>query len=135
MKPIMETTKTRPHKATPSHTALHARIASVERRLENRRTRLLEDAQEAGSAASQTASRVLPLAAALGAGALALYLTRRRTHRPAYAAFADAGPDATTRRGVRWASILGILGTVLRIATSPQLRAILHNLNERRRRY
>ena len=128
------TTKTKPDKA--SHSDLHERIASVERRLENRRTRLLEDARETTQAAGQAATKVVPIAAAAGAGLLAMYLMRRRKPAPRYVRYDEYGyvPDADQRRRVRWASLAGIVGTVIRIATSPQFRAIVHNFAERRRR-
>lgn len=130
----METTTTKPK---PSHAELHDRIASVERRLENRRARFLEDARESTQAAGHAATKVIPIAAAAGAGLLAFYLLkgRRSSRRHARYAYDYDGDDrrADQRRGVRWASIAGILGTAIRIGTSPQLRAIIDNLRERRR--
>jgi hypothetical protein len=130
----METTTTKPKQSKPSHAELHDRIASVERRLEHRRARLLDDARESAQAASSAATKVIPIAAAAGAGLLALYLTRRRPAAQRYARYAyddfDRGVDQ--RRRVRWASLAGIVGTAIRIATSPQVRAILQQLRERR---
>ena len=124
-------------KSKPSHAELHDRIASVERRLERRRARLIDDVRESTDAAGHAATKVVPIAAALGAGLLAMYLTRRRTPKPRTIRYDDERyiPESDQRRGVRWASIAGLVGTAIRIATSPQLRAILHNLRERRARY
>jgi hypothetical protein len=66
-----------------------------------------------------------------------MYLTRRRMPRSRYQPY-DAYayvPESDQRRRVRWASLAGIVGTVIRIATSPQFRAIVHNFRERRQRY
>ena len=123
-----------------SHAALHDRIALVERRLERRRVRMLEDASETASAARQSATKFVPLAAALGAGLVALYLMRRRSSppTPSYSAYRTQYHNPPPRRSVRWAQIVGILGSVVRIGTSPQLRAFWHGYRrarERRRRY
>lgn len=116
-----------------SHSALHDRIAAVERRLERRRARLLEDARESTAAASQTATKVVPIAAALGAGLLALYFTRRRSRPRSYSAYRAQYVDPP-RRGVRWAQIVGILGSAVRIGTSPQVRAFWHGFRRARQR-
>jgi hypothetical protein len=128
----MEATKTK-----PSHSEFHDRIASVERRLERRRARLLDDVRESTDAAGQAATKLVPIAAALGAGLLAMYLTRRRTHKPRYLRYDDERyvPESDQRRGVRWASLAGLVGTIIRVATSPQFRAIVQNFRERRARY
>jgi len=130
----MQATKTRDKL---DRSELTDRIATVERRLENRRARLLEDARESAHAASDAASKVLPIAAAAGAGLLAFYLIRgrRSSARRAYRRYDDWDGAATPRRRVRWASIAGLLGTAVRIGTSPQFRAIVQNLRERRRGY
>jgi hypothetical protein len=129
----METTT----KPAPNHAELHERIAAVERRLEHRRARLIEDARESTHAASQAATKVIPIAAALGAGLVALYLTRRRSPSARYPRndYDTYDRSAGTRRGVRWASIAGIIGTAIRIGTSPQVRAIIQHLRERRHGY
>jgi hypothetical protein len=116
-----------------SHSELHDRIAAVERRLERRRARLLDDARESTAAASQTATKVLPLAAALGAGLLALYFTRRRSTPRSYSAYRARYADPP-RRGVRWAQLVGIIGSAVRIGTSPQVRAFWHGFRRARQR-
>ena len=128
----METTKTKPDRGE-----INDRIAVVEQRLERRRTRLLEDLRESRDAAGQAANKAVPLAAAVGAGVLAMYLMRRRESRPRAIRYADERyvPESDQRRRVRWASLAGLVGTAIRIATSPQLRAIVQNLRERRGRY
>jgi hypothetical protein len=98
------------------------RIAALERRLENRRARLREDASEATFAASRTARSVLPIAAAVSAGLLALWFTHRRPEPPRRRSFYSSRID--DRRGLRWASLAGIVGTAFRIGTSPQVRAL-----------
>ncbi len=117
-----------------SHSELHDRIASLERRLERRRLRLLEDTKEATSAASQVAAYALPAAAAIGAGALAVWLTRRRRRTPIRMSFRNpfVSDRAATRRGVRWASIAGLVGSAIRIGTSPAARAAFNALRRRR---
>ncbi|HVE48236.1 MAG TPA: hypothetical protein VNG69_01305 [Casimicrobiaceae bacterium] len=126
-------------KSKPSHTKLHERIASVERRLENRRTRLLDDARESALAVNDSASKMIPVAAAIGAGVVALLVARRFTPRARRLRYYEELRDARSpdpRRGVRWASLAGLAGTVFRIATSPQVRGIVRNLREgRQRRY
>lgn len=117
-----------------SHSALHDRIAIVERRLERRRARLLDDARESRSAASQTATKLLPIAAALGAGLLALYFTHRRSRpRSSYSAYRAQYADPP-RRGVRWAQLVGIVGSAVRIGSSPQVRAFWHGFRRARQR-
>jgi len=118
-----------------SHAALHDRIALVERRLERRRARMLEDAIETASATRQTATKFVPLAAALGAGFVALYLMRRRsTPVPRYSAYRAQYNNPPPRRAVRWAQLVGILGSAVRIGTSPQLRAFWHGYRRARER-
>jgi len=122
-----------------SHTSLHGRIAAVERRLERRRTRLFDDASESTFAASQTATKVVPVAAAVGAGLVALYLMKRRSaplpppRYSDYRAFREQYADPS-RRGLRWAQILGLVGTAVRIGSSPQLRAFWHGFQRARQR-
>jgi hypothetical protein len=116
-----------------SHSELHDRIAAVERRLERRRARLLDDASETAAAASQTATKVLPVAAALGAGLLALYFMRRRSTVRTYSAYRAQYADPR-RRGLRWAQLVGIIGSAVRIATSPQVRAFWHGFRRARQR-
>lgn len=117
-----------------SYPDLSERIKRVEQRLERRRTRLLGDARETADAATEIATKLLPVAAAVGAGLAALWLVRKRAAPPRFAAFRPR-QEAPVRRGVRWAQIAGILGTALRIGTSPQARSLWHNLRSRRRRY
>ncbi|HVF62766.1 MAG TPA: hypothetical protein VNE58_02080 [Casimicrobiaceae bacterium] len=113
-----------------SHSELHQRIKSVERRLERRRARLLDDFDETVAAAGRIARKGAPIVAAVTAGLIALYFTRRRATRvqvPSFSAFRarfGRGMDEPTRRSVRWASIAGTAGTVLKIVTSPQARAL-----------
>ena len=116
------------------HPDLSDRIARVERRLERRRTRFLNDASETVDAAAETATKVLPVVAAVGAGLAALWLVRRRSGPQTYNAY-RAQHAAPARRGLRWAQIAGILGTAVRIGTSPQARSLWHNLRARRNRY
>jgi hypothetical protein len=116
-----------------SHAALHDRIATVERRLERRRARLLEDASETASAARQTATTFVPIAAALGAGLVALYWMRRRSNMPRYSAY-RAEYAHPPRRAVRWAQLIGIIGSAFRIGTSPQVRAFWHGFQRARQR-
>jgi hypothetical protein len=122
-----------------SHPDISDRIAAVERRLERRRVRLLDDLRETKDAASRSATKVVPIAAALGAGLVALYFTRRATsHRPPptyseYRRHVDRYEDPP-RRGLRWAQVAGILGTAIRIGASPQARAFWHGYQRARER-
>jgi hypothetical protein len=116
------------------HADLNDRIARVEQRLERRRARLLADAGETVDAATDTAAKMLPLAAAVGAGLAALWLVRKRSAPRTLGTFRPHEPDPQRRR-VRWAQIAGILGSAIRIGTSPQARSLWHNLRARRRRY
>lgn len=113
--------------------SLNDRIARVERRLERRRMRFLGDASETVDAASDTATKVLPIVAAVGAGLAALWLVRRRSQPRTYRAY-HAMQGEPARRGLRWAKIAGILGSAIRIGTSPQARSLWHNLRARRTR-
>jgi hypothetical protein len=113
---------------------LSDRIARVEQRLERRRARFLADAGEAVDAATDTTTKVLPVVAAVGAGLAALWLVRRRSAPRTYDAY-RAEQTAPARRGLRWAQIAGILGSAIRIGTSPQARSLWHNLRARRHRY
>lgn len=124
----------------PSHSSLHDRIAAVERRLERRRTRLLDDAKASTSAASQAATKAVPVAVALGAGILAFYLMKRRATPPPppprfsdYRAFREHYADPP-RRGLRWAQLVGLVGTAVRVGSSPQLRAFWHGYQRARQR-
>jgi hypothetical protein len=117
-----------------SHAALHARIALVERRLQRRRARMLEDAIETASAARQTATKFVPIGAALGAGLLALYLMRGRSNTPRYSAYRAQYQNPPARRAVRWAQLVGVIGSAIRIGTSPQLRAFWHGYRRARER-
>jgi len=122
-----------------SHSGLHGRIAAVERSLERRRTRLFDDASESTFAASQAATKVVPVAAAVGAGLVALYFMKRRSapspppRYSDYRAFREQYADPS-RRGLRWAQIFGVVGTAVRIGTSPQLRAFWHGFQRARQR-
>lgn len=122
-----------------SHSSLHGRIAAVERRLERRRTRLFDEARESTSAASQAATKVVPVAAAVGAGLVALYLMKRRSaplpppRYSDYRAFREHYAEPP-RRGLRWAQVLGLVGTAVRIGNSPQLRAFWHGYQRARQR-
>ena len=117
-----------------SHAALHARIALVERRLEHRRARMFEDAIETAAAARQTATKFVPIGAAVGAGLLALYLMRRRPSPPRFSAYRAQYHSPPPRRTLRWAQLVGIIGSVVRIGTSPQLRAFWHGFRRARER-
>jgi hypothetical protein len=121
-----------------SHPDISDRIAAVERRLERRRIRLLDDFRETKNAASQSATKVVPIAAALGAGLVALYFTRRRMSQrpPTYSEYrrhVDRYEDPP-RRGLRWGHIAGVLGTAIRIGASPQVRAFWHGYQRARER-
>lgn len=122
-----------------SHSELNDRIALLERRLDRRRARLMEDTEEATEAAKHAAVYVLPVAAAVGAGVFAMWIMRRQrrpTQRWADRWFASRRPsEATVRRGVRWGSIAGIVGTAIRIGTSPQARALYHAVRRKQRAY
>jgi hypothetical protein len=125
--------------SNPTHGALHDRIAAVERRLERRRARLLDNASESTVAAGQAATKVVPVAAALGAGLLALYLMKRRTTPPPPPSYSDyrhfrSSYADQSRRGLRWAQLFGLLGTAYRVGTSPQLRAFWHGFQRARQR-
>lgn len=115
------------------HFDLNDRISRVEQRLERRRARLLSDASEAVDAATDATAKVLPIAAAVGAGLAALWLVRRRSAPRTYSAYRAMHAEPARRR-VRWAQIAGILGSAIRIGTSPQARSLWHNLQARRRR-
>jgi hypothetical protein len=116
------------------HPDLSDRIARVEQRLERRRARFLNDASETVDAAADTATKLLPIAAAVGAALAAMWLVRRRSGPRTYNAY-RAEQGAPVRRGLRWAQIAGILGSAIRIGTSPQARSLWHNLRARRSRY
>ena len=112
--------------------AFDARIQAIEQRLENRRTRMRVDADEAQTAAIVAARRWLPVAAAAGAGLAALWLARRM--RPASRALPVASAlagAATGRRGVRWASLLGLASSAYKLGTRFQAGRLL--ANDRRR--
>jgi hypothetical protein len=106
-----------------THPDIHDRIAAVERRLDRRRTRLLEEARESTEAASHTATKLVPVAVAVGAGLLAFYLTRRRSTPRTFSA-SGAQYAAPPRRALRCAQVVGIIGSAIRIGTSPQVRAL-----------
>ena len=59
-----------------SHSELHDRIALLERRLDRRRARLMEHTGEAAEAARHAAVYVLPVAVAVGAGVVAMWIMR-----------------------------------------------------------
>jgi hypothetical protein len=125
---------------TKASHSLSGRIAAVERRLERRRTRLFDNASESTLAASQAATKVVPVAAAAAAGLAALYLMKRRATTPPppprysdYRAFREQYADPS-RRGLRWAQVLGLIGTAVRIGSSPQLRAFWHGFQRARQR-
>jgi hypothetical protein len=116
--------------ASPTRTRdkedINDRIRSIEQRLENRRVRLRNDTDEAKTAAAATARRWLPIAAAAGAGLAALWLTRRAKASPrVYVPYAADGAVQVNRRGVRWASLLGLASTAYKLGTSPQARLLL----------
>lgn len=120
--------------ATPTRTReredIDERIRALEQRLENRRVRLRNDTDEAKDAALVTARKWLPIAAAAGAGLAALWLTRRSTSsrhgfQPSY----DSAP--AQRRGVRWASLLGLASTAYKLGTSPQARVLFDAIRKR----
>ena len=121
-------------------TAINDRIHALEQRLENRRLRLREDADEAKFAVETTARSVqakarkwLPVAAAAGAGLAALWVTRRSKHAELAQPLFARGPDVAhvNRRGVRWASLLGIASTAYKFATSSQGRLLISGLRKR----
>jgi hypothetical protein len=114
-------------------TAIKDRIQSLEQRLENRRIRLREDTDEAKVAAVVTARKWLPVAAAAGAGLAALWFTRRhvRSSRGFVPQYVPYGEAQATRRGVRWASLLGIASTAYKFATSPQGRHLIDSVRKR----
>lgn len=116
-----------------SATAINDRIHALEQRLENRRLRLREDTDEAKVAVQTTARKWLPVAAAAGAGLAALWFTRRhRQHETALPFLAHGYEGAqVNRRGVRWASLLGIASTAYKFATSPQGRLLISGLRKR----
>lgn len=110
------------------------RIKSIEQRLENRRVRLRNDVDETKFAVSSATRRWLPVAAAAGAGVAALWLVRRSPPRPSMLDRMTAPIDrreANQRRGVRWASLLGIASTAYKLGTSPQARVVLAALRRR----
>jgi hypothetical protein len=114
--------------------SLSDRIEQIERRLERRRSLLTEDSQEAADAASETVSRVVPIAAVIGAALAGLWVgtrftggRRRRRFEPAQAA-----PGVQARRGRRWASLLGIVGSAVRIGSSREARMVFDAIRRRR---
>ena len=70
---------------------------------------------------------------ALFSALAALWLVRKRTAPRTFAAYRPP-ETAAHRRRVRWAQLAGILGSAIRIGTSPQARSLWHNLRARRRR-
>jgi hypothetical protein len=102
------------------------RIQALEQRLEHRRQRWREDIDEVKVAAQLAARKWLPVAAAAGAGIAALWLARRGRNGRRTLQYVTAGDAArrAQRRGVRWASLLGIASTAYRFATSPQGRLL-----------
>ena len=114
------------------------RIQALEQRLENRRQRWREDTDEAKVAVQVSARKWLPVAAAAGAGAAALWWTRRGRNGRGTLQYVTAGDAArlAQRRGVRWASLLGIASTAYKFATSPQGRLLVDAVRRRvRHRY
>ena len=73
------------------------------------------------------------LAAAAGAGLAALWFTRRyvRSSRGFVPQYVPYGEAQATRRGVRWASLLGIASTAYKFATSPQGRVLIDSVRKR----
>jgi hypothetical protein len=116
-----------------SLSAIKDRIQTLEQRLENRRVRLQEDTDEAKTAAVVTARKWLPVAAAAGAGLAALWFTRRnvRSSRGYVPQYVPYGEAQSARRGVRWASLLGIASTAYKFATSPQGRLLIDSVRRR----
>jgi hypothetical protein len=113
---------------------LGERISAIEQRLENRRLRFREDTEEAKVAASVTARKWLPVAAAAGAGLAALWLlNRRRSGEQRRIVYEPrvVDEDYGKRRGVRWASLLGIASTAYKFGTSPQGRVLIATLRDR----
>lgn len=104
--------------------SLNERISEVEERLERRRAYLTEDTQEAATAASDTVARVAPIAAVVGAGLAGMWLGNRLTGRRRTRHATTASPAAMPRRGLRWASLAGIIGTAIRLGTSPEGRLV-----------
>ena len=116
--------------------SLSERIEEIERRLERRRNVLTEDSQEAATAASETFSRVVPIAAVVGAALAGLWVGSRVTGgRRRRREVQQVSPStATTRRGLRWASLAGLLGSAVRIGSSPQARMVWNAVRRRRDR-
>ena len=116
--------------------SLSERIEQIERRLERRRHLLTEDSQEAATAASETMSRVVPIAAVFGAALAGLWVGTRviggRRRRPAQHQHAPSA--ATARRGLRWASVAGLVGSAVRIGSSPQARMVWDAIRRRKDR-
>ncbi len=109
------------------------RIQALEQRLEHRRQRWREDTDEAKVAAQLAARKWLPVAAAAGAGIAALWWTRRGRNGRGTLQYVTAGDAArlAQRRGVRWASLLGIASTAYKFATSPQGRLLADAVRRR----
>ncbi len=103
---------------------LDERIATVERKLELRRERIVRHLQEVRAGVG-SASRWLPLIAAGGALVVGVLAARRRTVSPA---------TATAVRRTSWlATAVAIAGTATRVAMSPQARALWNAWRDNRR--
>jgi hypothetical protein len=122
-----------------SSAAIADRIHSLEQRLENRRVRLRNDVDETKLALGTTTRRWLPVAAAAGAGLAALWLVRRSPPQPSllqrFTAPWQQPVEPVNRRGVRWASLLGLASTAYKLGTNPHVRAFLGGLRRRRAGY
>lgn len=109
--------------------SLAEQIAQVERRLELRRERTMRHLAEARTDVDG-ALRWLPLVGVVGALVVGVIVGRR----PAVAPHAVAAPSGATsfaRTGLL-ATIVGLAGTALRIALSPQARALWAAYRDRR---
>jgi hypothetical protein len=110
-----------------SERTLDERIAAVERRLALRRERTVRHLEGIRAGVARR-SRWMPLVAAGAALAFGIVAARRRTS----AALPVTVTAATVRRTGPLATATAIVATALRVAMSPQARALWNAWNARR---
>lgn len=107
----------------PKPRPIDERIADVERRLEFRRGRIEYDVREIKDRLSRQ-SRWLPLGAAAGAIVVGFAIARARSRPEAARTLYAPGRVYEARKAGMAASVLGLAGSIARIALSPQGRLL-----------